>query len=198
MRDSIRFSENVILIDVAFLNEIVYDIKNALEIRLERKLAHVDLPAWLSYLALDSGLREKNNKVEVILVHDQLALTLNSCEPSDLKSLENMACRTPLGEFLFSSVSSSGLVPTENLYIDLMNLALVSADVKCLMLLPFHPAYGEKVEDALCNFFKNKNEEECNKAVYFTMGEPLHSVYCRCERIFYSLAHALGINSDDL
>lgn len=198
MGDNIKFSENVILVDVTFLNEIVYSIKNALEMKLNRKLPHLDLPAWLSYLALDSGLRGKNNEVEVILVHEPISQTLNSCEPSDLKRLDNMACRTSLGEFLFSSVSSSGLVSTENLFLDLMNLALDSADVKCLMLLPFHPAYSEKVEDTLYDFFKGKNEEERKKAVYFTMEEPLKSVCCRCERVFYSLAHAFGINSDDL
>lgn len=196
--NNIRFSENVILIDVAFLNEIVFSIKNTLESRLGRKLPHVDLPAWLSYLVLDSGLRDKDNEVEVILVHDQVSHTLNCCEPSALDNLDNMACRTPLGEFLFSSVSSSGIVSAEDLYLDLMNLALNSADVKCLMLLPFHPSYSEKVEDALYDFFKGKNEEERKKAVYFTMEEPLKSVCCRCERVFYSLAHAFGINSDDL
>ena len=182
MEDKIKFPANVILIDVAFLNEVVYGAKNFLEGKLGRKLPDVDLPAWLSYLALDAGLREQENEVEVLLVN----------------KLNHQACRTPLGEFAFSSVTSSGLVSTEELFLDLMNLALDSADVKCLMLLPFHQVYGNGVEEKLAGFFKDKNEEERGKAVYFITEEPLSPVYCRLEPVFYSLAHAFGIKSDEL
>jgi hypothetical protein len=138
MEDKIKFPANVILIDVAFLNEVVYGAKNFLEGKLGRKLPDVDLPAWLSYLALDAGLREQENEVEVLLVHTPAADVLKCCEPSDVNKLNHQACRTPLGEFTFSSVTSSGLVSTEELFLDLMNLALDSADVKCLMLCPFN------------------------------------------------------------
>ena len=163
-----------------------------------RKLPDVDLPAWLSYLALDAGLREQENEVEVLLVHTPAADVLKCCEPSDVNRLNHQACRTPLGEFTFSSVTSSGLVSTEELFLDLMNLALDSADVKCLMLLPFHQVYGNGVEEKLAGFFKDKNEEERGKAVYFITEEPLSPVYCRLEPVFYSLAHAFGIKSDEL
>ena len=149
MEDKIKFPANVILIDVAFLNEVVYGAKNFLEGKLGRKLPDVDLPAWLSYLALDAGLREQENEVEVLLVHTPAADVLKCCEPSDVNRLNHQACRTPLGEFTFSSVTSSGLVSTEELFLDLMNLALDSADVKCLMLLPFHQVYGNGVEEKL-------------------------------------------------
>ena len=70
MEDKIKFPAHVILIDVAFLNEVVYGAKNFLEGKLGRQLPDVDLPAWLSYLALDAGLREQENEVEVLLVQD--------------------------------------------------------------------------------------------------------------------------------
>ena len=150
MEDKIKFPANVILIDVAFLNEVVYGAKNFLEGKLGRKLPDVDLPAWLSYLALDAGLREQENEVEVLLVHTPAADVLKCCEPSDVNKLNHQACRTPLGEFAFSSVTSSGLVSTEELFLDLMNLALDSADVKCLVVGPFHQVYGNGVEEKSC------------------------------------------------
>lgn len=165
---------------------------------VEMGFHHVDLPAWLSYLALDAGLREQENEVEVLLVHTPAADVLKCCEPSDVNKLNHQACRTPLGEFAFSSVTSSGLVSTEELFLDLMNLALDSADVKCLMLLPFHQVYGNGVEEKLAGFFKDKSEEERGKVVYFITEEPLSPVYCRLEPVFYSLAHAFGIKSDEL
>ncbi len=148
-------------------------VQELLEGKLGRKLPDVDLPAWLSYLALDAGLREQENEVEVLLVHTPAADVLKCCEPSDVNKLNHQACRTPLGEFAFSSVTSSGLVSTEELFLDLMNLALDSADVKCLMLLPFHQVYGNGVEK-LAGFFKDKNEEERGKAVlhYGGTSEP--------------------------
>ena len=198
MLEDIKLSENVILIDVAFLNEFVRSAKSFLSTRLGRELPNVDLPAWLSYMALDAGLKVGESKLEVILLHDQAVHTLSCCEPSDLDHLGSLACRTPVGEYLFSSVSSSGIVSTEELYLDLMNIALDSTDVKCLMLLPFHPVYGDKVEEKLCRFFKNKKEEERSRAVYFTMEETSQPIYCRQEPVSYSLAHAFGINPDEL
>ncbi len=88
------------------------------------------------------------------------------------------------GRICIFFVTSSGLVSTEELFLDLMNLALDSADVKCLMLLPFHQVYGNGVEEKLAGFFKDKNEEERGKAVYFITEEPLSPVYCRLERCF--------------
>ena len=72
MEDKIKFPANVILIDVAFLNEVVYGAKNFLEGKLGRKLPDVDLPAWLSYLALDAGLREQENQRIARIAAEQL------------------------------------------------------------------------------------------------------------------------------
>ena len=102
------------------------------------------------------GLREQENEVEVLLVTLSAADVLKCCEPSDVNKLNHQACRTPLGEFTFSSVTSSGLVSTEELFLDLMNLALDSADVKCLMLLPFHQVYGNGVEEKLAGSSKTR------------------------------------------
>ena len=44
MNDEIKFPANVILIDVAFLNETVCSAKNFLENKLGRKLPDIDLP----------------------------------------------------------------------------------------------------------------------------------------------------------
>ena len=124
MEDKIKFPANVILIDVAFLNEVVYGAKNFLEGKLGRKLPDVDLPAWLSYLALDAGLREQENEVEVLLVHTPAADVLKCCEPSDVNKLNHQACRTPLGEFAFSSVTSSNENPC-------VRIRSINSGVKC-------------------------------------------------------------------
>lgn len=197
MEDKVKFSENVILIDVAFLN-IACSARIFFSSKLGRELPELDLPAWLSYLALDAGLREGDNEIQVLLVHDDASGNLTCCVPSELDKLNGMACRTPLGEFLFASVSVAGMVSCEELYLDLMNLAMDSADVKNLMLVPFHPSYGERVEEALHKFFDGKSKEECSKAIFFTMEKPANPLPCSWDFVIFSLARAFGIKSDEL
>lgn len=198
MEDKVKFSENVMLIDVAFLNELVCNVKTFLSTKIGRELPDLDLPAWLSYLALDAGLRGIDNEIQVLMVHDGASANLKCCMPSDLNQLDGMACRTPLGEFSFASVSAADIVSCEQLFFDLMNLALNSSEVKRLMLVPFHSLYGYKVEEALRKFFKGKNEEECSKAIYFMMEEPLEPILCSWDFVVYSITEAFGIQSDEL
>lgn len=198
MEDKVKFSENVILIDVAFLNDIVCNARTFFGARLGRELPQLDLPAWLSYLALDAGLREGDNEIQVLLMHDDDTGNLTCCVPSELDKLNGMACRTPLGEFQFASVSVAGMVSCEELYLDLMNLALDSADVKVLMLVPFHPSYGDRIGEALHKFFNGKSKEECNKAIFFAMEKPAKPLPCTWDFVIFSLARAFGIKSDEL
>lgn len=186
------------LMDVAFLNEIAGGIPGFLGKKLGRELPGIDLPAWLSYLALDAGLRGGQNEIQVLLVHDEATRGLKNCEPSALTALDGMACRTPVGEFSFSCVTPAGMASCEELYLDLMNLTLDSADVKCLMLVPFHPLYAGAVEDGLRKFSKEKGGEACGKAVYFMLNQPSQPVPARCEPINYSLLQALGVKPDEL
>ncbi|ADV43703.1 DUF6621 family protein [Bacteroides helcogenes] len=198
MEDKVRFSENVILIDVAFLNEMACSVKEFLGMKLGRELQNIDLPVWLSYLSLDAGLREDTNEIQVLLLHGEDTHALQCCVPSDLDSLNGMACRTPLGEFAFSCVNAAGITTSEEMYLDLLNLTLDAADVKHLMLVPAHSVYGNRVEDALRKYFEGKSEEERGKAVYFAMEEPLQPIFARWDFVLYSLAQAFGIKSDEL
>lgn len=198
MEQEVRFAENVILIDVAFLNEIVNNSKGFLEERIGRKLPMIDLPGWLDCLALDAGLQTGDNDIQVILVRDEACHELKCCEPAALDELDGKACRTNLGEMVFQCVSSVRIASTEQLYLDLMTLALDAKEVKRLLLVSFQPLYGDKVEEGLRSFFKDKEEKECGKAVYFTMEEPLEPVLCPWELVFYSLGHAFGIQPEEL
>lgn len=198
MEEKAKFSENVILIDVAFWNKIVCKVQKILSTELGRELPDVDLPAWLTYLSLDAGLRGDANEIQVVLLHDEGTHHLKNCHPVSLDSLDGMACRTSLGEFAFSSVTPAGITSCEAMFLDLMNLALDSAEVKQLMLIPFHSLYGDRVEDGLREFFKGKGEEECSRATYFVMEEPLSPLPCRYDFISYSLLQAFGVKSDEL
>lgn len=198
MDDKIKFSPNVLLMDVSFVNEIAARSRDVLGERLGRTLPEIDLPAWLSYLALDAGLREGENEIQVLLIHDESTRRLAACQPFDLESLNGMACRTPPGEFLFSCVTPADIATREELFLDLMTLAQDSADVRCLMLLPFHPEYGRKMEEELTKLLKDKSGDECKKAIYFTLAQPGEALPCRTDFVTFSLLKTFGVGADEL
>ncbi|MBO4985154.1 MAG: L-selectin [Bacteroides sp.] len=198
MDEKIKFQPNVLLIDVTFINEIAATSRKVLGERLGRELPELDLPTWLTYLALDAGLRGADNEVQVLLVHEADTHRLNGCQPNDLPSLNGMACRTPLGEFQFSCVTPADIATREELFLDLMTLAQDSADVQCLALLPFHPEYGQKMERELTKLLEEKDAEECRKVFYFALSQPSQEWKFRTDFVTFSLLKAFGVGAEEM
>ena len=198
MQKEIQLADNVILLDVGFLNGIANGLKNALENRLQRSLPPIDLVQWLSYIALDAGLRGGDNEIQVLLLHDAAEKEMVGCLPSSLTELDGNACRDALGEFVFYAVNAAEMVDKEQLFTDLMTLAIDSANVKRLMLLPNHLQYADKVEGALNKLASDKGGESCKKAVYFSLQPTAQSLPCQADSVVFSLAQAFGINPDEL
>ena len=84
MAENVKLAENVILVDVAYFNDVVKDLKRYFELQLGRPLQNIYVEEWASYLALDSGVRDKDNNIEVLFVHDSQTNKLLHCDPSDL------------------------------------------------------------------------------------------------------------------
>ena len=121
------------------------------------------------------------------------------CDPSDLnKDLNGVGYTNQLGEFTFTSVSSEGLVPRANLYLDLLNIALNSADVKRLMLVPFIDDYGAKLMEVLDEHLRNADTENSKGLFLFNMDEPAHPLGCKWDLLGYSMMRALGIKAEEL
>ena len=54
MAEDVKFAENVILVDVAYFNDVVKDLKRYFELQLGRPLQNIYVEEWACYLALDS------------------------------------------------------------------------------------------------------------------------------------------------
>ncbi len=197
MEDKIKFAQNVMLIDVAFLNDVALNIRTFLSRQLGRELPDIDLPEWLGYLALDAGLREGDNEIQVLLLHQEGIRKLSCCQPSRLDDLNAKACRVPLGEMAFACVTPAGITTCEALFLDLLTLALDAADVKRLMLVP-SLSYSSKVGEELEKLLRDKNEEERAKAVCFLLEKPSGPVSFQWDSVSYSLARAFGVRPDEL
>ena len=130
----IKLSETVMVIDVAYLNFVINDLRKYFEPLLGRSLQTVDLALFTMYLAMDAGLKGSDNDVQVLLVYDKQSGKLEHCLPSDLKNeLDGVAFKASLGEFSFMAVPSEGFVSRGDLYLDLLQIVLNTAEVKKLI-----------------------------------------------------------------
>lgn len=197
MEKEMNFAENVMLIDVALLNGAIDGARAALSSVLGRTLPDLDLPAWLSYLALDAGLREGENEIQVILIRDDATCSLKGCSPSELEQLRGQACRTPLGEFVFAEASPAGMTDTEDLFMDLMTLALDAKSVKSLTLLPDGNTYGNRMAERLQKLLKDKEAAVREKPFLLTLEKPAVAACFRRDSLVYSLLRTWGVRADE-
>lgn len=192
MSDNIKLSETVMLVDAAFLDFVVTDMKRYFTSVLKRELRDADLSQLMTLLALDAGIEEGKNDIQVLLVYDARSGRFAHCHPSDLKTeLNGVAFTNELGEFSFASVSSEEMVSREELYLDLLNVVADSADVKKLILVPGNEEYGHRVAEAL-------KEVKDKEIIQFRMNEPGGAVDYRWELLAYPVMQALGIRGEEL
>ena len=191
-KPQIKLSETVVLIDAAFLNFVITDMKRYFEETLQRSLQEIDLSMLTTYLTLDAGIAEGKNEVQFLFVYDKESGNLAHCQPSDLeKELNGVAFQSPYGEYSFASVPSEGMVSREDLFLDLLSIVADSADVKKMILVSFNEEYGKKVTDAL-------NEVQGKEIVQFRMNEPDTPVAYKWDMLASPVMQALGIRADEL
>ena len=191
-KPQIKLSETVVLIDAAFLNFVITDIKNYFEKTLQRSLQEIDLSLFTSYLTLDAGINEGKNEVQFLFVYDKESRHLQHCQPSDLQEeLNGVAFQSPYGEFSFAGVPSEGMVSREDLFMDLLSVVSDSVDVKRMIVVSFNEEYGKKVTDAL-------HEVKGKEIIQFRMNEPEASVEYKWDMLAFPVMQALGIRADEL
>ncbi|WP_195630047.1 DUF6621 family protein [Bacteroides finegoldii] len=191
-KPQIKLSETVVLIDAAFLNFVITDIKNYFEKTLQRSLQEIDLSLFTSYLTLDAGINEGKNEVQFLFVYDKESRHLQHCQPSDLQEeLNGVAFQSPYGEFSFAGVPSEDMVSREDLFMDLLSVVSDSADVKRMIVVSFNEEYGKKVTDVLQGL---KGKE----VMQFRMNEPEIPVNYKWDMLAFPVMHSLGIRAEEL
>ena len=193
MDEKIKLPSNVLLIDAAFLNLVVTDLKKYFEKTLMRELQEIDLSELVTYIVLDAGMAVGDNQIQILMVYDKDSAQLSNCRPSDLSAeLNGVAFKSQFGEFSFASVPCEEMVSREELYLDLLSIVLDSADVERLILVFFNEEYGDKVMERLKGV---KNKE----TIQFRMNEPEESIEgYQWEMLAYPVMQALGIRGEEL
>lgn len=191
-KPQIKLSEIVVLIDAAFLNFVITDMKGYFEKTLQRSLQEIDLSVLTTYLTLDAGVKEGKNEVQFLFVYDKQSSSLAFCHPSDLeKELNGVAFQSPFGEYSFASVPSEGMVSREDLFVDMLTIVADSADVKKMIVVSFNEEYGERVTDTL-------SEVKGKEVIQFRMNEPESPVDYHWDMLAFPVMQALGIRADEL
>lgn len=191
-KPQIKLSETVVLIDAAFLNFVITDIKGYFEETLHRSLQEIDLSILTTYLTLDAGITEGKNEVQFLFVYDKESSHLQHCQPSDLQEeLNGVAFQSPYGEYSFASVPSEGMVSREDLFLDLLSIVSDSADVKRMIVISFNEEYGKKVIDVL-------HEVKGKEIIQFRMNEPEVPLAYKWDMLAFPVMQALGIKAEEL
>lgn len=192
MDKKIELPGTVMLLDAAFLNFVVSDLKKYFEKLLKRPLQEIDLSLLTTYLALDAGVTVGDNKVQLLFIFDKDSSKLLHCNPSDLKEeLNGVAFSSQFGEFSFAGVPCEDMVTREELFLDLLEIVSDSADVKKLIVVSYNEEYGEKLTAAL-------NKVKGKEVIQFRMNEPGDAVEFQWEMLAFPLMQAFGIKGDEL
>ena len=189
----IKLAETVIIIDAAHYNFVTSDLRRYFENRLNRKLADIEIIRLVSDLALEAGIRQGENEIQLLWVYDDQSAKLENSVPADLKiELNGVAFKNLLGEFASAGVPCSGMVTREDLFLDLLNITADSADVKRIVLFPNDREYTKKVHKAI----ENIKEKEI---IIFKIGERKDEpASCKIANALFPLLHAYGIQADEL
>ena len=100
-----KWCENVIIADADYIDKVAFDLIVNFERMLERRIPQADMARWIDCVALDGGLREGDNRTQVVLIHDKKNLKLDNFRPCDYADeLDGKAFNDNLGEFTVSSL----------------------------------------------------------------------------------------------
>ena len=81
-----KLSENIILVDADYIDKVAFNLIVNFERMIGRRIPNADMARWTDCVALDGGIREGDNEVQVILIHYKDTHRLANFTPSDLST----------------------------------------------------------------------------------------------------------------
>ena len=191
-----KWSENVILVDADYVDKVAFDLTVNFERMIGRRIPQADMARWIDSVALDGGLREKEqdggNETQVVLIHDKAATRMKCFTPDEYDSqLNGVAFKDHLGEFTLSAYPVEPMTTKEEFFTDVLQTIGLQKEVRRLMVIADDNMYNDvrKVLDRL--------GDDDRHTTVFTM-QPMPGGQFRQEILGYSLMAALGIRADEI
>lgn len=193
MEKKIPFAPVVMLIDATYLDRVGCDMTAHFAPIVNRELPKADLANLLECLALDAGVQLGENEVQVIFIYEAGEEKMKFCTPSLLnKELHNMAFKSQLGEFSLYAFQPSDMATREDLFIESLQLAGESKDVRRFIIVPDEDGYGNRIGDYI-----NKVEGKESITV-FGMNPPAYEGDYSFEMLGFPVLQSLGIRAEEL
>ncbi|MBO6018775.1 MAG: hypothetical protein J6P41_05210 [Prevotella sp.] len=189
-----QFKENVILADADYIDRVAFDLTVNFERMIGRQIPKADIARWADCVALDGGLREGDNDIQVVLIHDKQHTLLKNFVPSDYgKELNGQAFKDHLGEFVFETHPVEDIVSKDDFLADALQMICSDPAVKRIMVIP-------DSEDSikLSKVTQVLRQADDEKRITLFAMQPLTGCQCRQEILGYSLMAALGIRGDEI
>lgn len=188
-----QWSENVIIADADFMDKVAFDLTVNFERMLMRRVPKADLARWIDCIALDGGIREGENEVQVVLIHNKENTELENFTPAHYKEeLDGKAFKDHLGEFSINTYPVEELVSKADFIAEAAQIACSQKEVKRVMVVPDDEETYAKVRHAL-----KRIDDEGKRITLFAM-QPMEGGNFRQEILGYSLMSALGINGEEI
>ena len=191
---SVKWSENVIVADANHIDRVAFNLIVNFERMIGRRIPKADMARWIDCIALDGGLREGDNDVQVVLIHDKNRSVLENFAPGNLTDeLNGKAFKDNLGEFAISACPVEDIVSRDDFFVDVVEAACAGKETKRIMVVPDEDRPG--LYDCLCHAMRHVDDDK--RVTMFAM-QPMAGGNFRQEILGYSLMSALGISSDEL
>ena len=188
-----QWSENVIIADADFVDKVAFDLTVNFERMLMRRVPKADLARWIDCIALDGGIREGENEVQVVLIHNKENTELENFTPAHYKEeLDGKAFKDHLGEFSINTYPVEELVSKADFIAEAAQIACSQKEVKRVMVVPDDEETYAKVRHAL-----KRIDDEGKRITLFAM-QHMEGGNFRQEILGYSLMSALGINGEEI
>ena len=84
--NNIKWSENVIIADADYIDQVAFDLIVNFERMINRRIQPADMAQWAVCIALDGGLREGEHETQVVLI--RLSRMISSENSSSLLILQ--------------------------------------------------------------------------------------------------------------
>ena len=195
LNKEVKWSENVVLVDADYVDTVAFNLIVNFERIIGRRIPQADIAKWLDCVALDGGVREGENDIQVILIHQQDKQQMNNFVPGNYANdLSEKAFKDHLGEFTINAYQAEGLAKTGDFFGEVLELACAQKSVKRLMVIP------NLEDDSIYNKVREtlRHADDADKRITVFSMQPQAGGNYRQEILGYSLMAALGIKADEI
>lgn len=195
MEENTHWSENIIIADADYIDKVAFNLIVNFERMIGRMIPPADLAHWLDCIALDGGVREGENEIQVVLIHEKGKSELTNFRPAKYtEELDGKAFKDHLGEFSITVLEVEEIVSKTQFINDILGAAAIQKGVKRIMVVPDGEdgVTYQQLRGSLQHV-----EDEDKRITMFAM-QPMPGGNFRQEILGYSLMAALGIRSDEL